>query len=69
MKSHVMKQHSDVQLRFPCYVSTVENFSYQSTIVKHINTHGDTFNQGLFEFPVTNGDLLIVMRESKIQDF
>ena len=43
-------------------------FGYQSNIVKHINTHGDTFNQGLYEFPVNTVDLIIVMRESKIED-
>ena len=43
-------------------------FGYQSNIVKHFDTHGDTFNQGLFEFPVNTVDLIIVMRESKIED-
>ena len=45
-----------------------KSFGYQSNIVKHFNTHGDTFNQGLFEFPVNTVDLIIVMRESKIED-
>ena len=43
-------------------------FGYQSNIFKHFYTHGDTFNQGLFEFPVNTADLLIVMRGSKIED-
>ena len=45
-----------------------KTFGYQSNIVKHFNTPRDTFNRGLFEFPVNTGDLLIVMIESKIED-
>ena len=44
LKRHVMKKHSDVQLSFPCQLCD-KTFGYESNMVRHMKTHGDTLDQ------------------------